>query len=150
MTAIDNPSTSESPSRLPAARPRRRWLSIVLGLVIFASGAVVGGGATVLVAVRQVREMITHPERAPDRIVARLHSKLKLNQEQTKKVEQIVKRRQAALMEIRREVQPQVIEQLDLFEQEVADVLQPDQKQRWHALLANLRTQWVPPMPPER
>lgn len=150
MTAIDSLPKSEGPSRLPAVPARRRWLSIVLALVIFVSGVLVGGGVTVLVAVRQIRDVIAHPERAPDRIVARLHSKLKLNDQQTKQVEQIVKRRQAALIEIRRTVQPQVLEQLDQFEREVADVLKPDQKQRWHELLANLRTQWVPPMPPER
>ena len=148
MTTIGEIPRGEAPGRLPALPRRRWWLSVVLGLVIFVSGAVVGGGVTLLVAVNQVREMVMHPEKAPGRIVARLRSRLNLNDEQAGQVEQIVKRHQAAIVDIRREVQPQVLRQLDEFEREVGDVLTPDQQKKWHGLLGGLRTRWVPPMPP--
>ena len=93
--------------------PRRRWLTVVLSLLIFAAGFVVGGGTAVITVLRTVRQNIHHPERAPARITARLRRRLDLSDEQTRKVQAIVEHRQLALMEIRRQVQPRVMAELE-------------------------------------
>jgi hypothetical protein len=41
-------------------------------------------------------------------------------------------------------VQPRVLKELDLVEQQVAEVLDPPQREKWHARFAELRCTWVP------
>jgi cell division protein FtsB len=128
-------------------RPRRRWLTVVLSLLIFGAGFVAGGGTAVIVALRTVRENIQHPERAADRIADRLRDRLELTDEQAANVRNIVHRRQEALMAIRSQVQPRVMAELDQARDEIADVLDPQRKAQWLTLFADLRRQWMPPLP---
>ncbi len=133
-----------------SARPRRRrWLSLMLAIVIFTSGFVAGGGITLVTLRNTLLYWVHHPEEFPPRAAARLRSKLDLTGEQTRRVEAILRRRQAVLQTIRREVQPRVIAELDLVEQEIAEVLTPEQRERWHARFTELRETWTPAIPQE-
>lgn len=142
------PSTPAVPAHsLPPPRRRRWWVSLVLALVIFGSGCIVGGAATLLVARNRILYALHHPEEGPARIAARLKRKLDLSDEQTQKVEAILAKRQAALAAIRRCVQPEVESQLDLVENEIAEVLDDAQRAEWHERIEALRATWLPPKP---
>jgi hypothetical protein len=133
----------------PRPRPRWRWLALFLAVVIFASGFIAGGGITLVTLRNTLLYYVHHPEQFPPVAAARLRSKLDLTDEQTRQVDEILRKRQAALQAIRREVQPRVLAELDLVEQEVAKVLTPEQRERWHKRFGELRETWTPPMPEE-
>jgi hypothetical protein len=83
----------------------------------------------------------------PGRIVTRLQSRLGLDEAQRSKVEAIVVKRQAAMMDLRRESEPRLMEQLDLLRAEVGEVLTEPQRQRWERMFDDLRARWLPSLP---
>jgi hypothetical protein len=138
--------TAPPPAGLPAPRPRR-WRSLLLALLIFVSGATVGGGLTLIRVRHGMWWAIQHPEEAPPRIAAHLRGKLGLSDDQTEQVEAIVRKRQRALQAIRREVHPRVMAELDRVEADIDYVLNDSQRAKWHALFAKLCERWIPPLP---
>ena len=58
---------------------RRRWRAHSRGLLIFFGGMVCGGGLTVIVAVRNIRHAIHHPEEVPARLTRYLTRRLDLS-----------------------------------------------------------------------
>ncbi len=144
MSMTETPQTVEQTPIVTPPRRRRWWVSLVLGLLIFAGGFTVGGVTSLVVARNQILHAIHHPEENPKRITAQLRRQLDLSDEQTRRVRAIVQRRLAAFAAIRREVLPEVRAQLDLVEKEIAEVLHEDQKARWHARFQQLRGTWMP------
>ena len=122
----------------------RRWL---FALLIFAGGAACGAGVTVVVIARVAHHVLMHPEEAPRRIAMRLSHRLDLSKEQTAQVEKIIRNRQGQIGEIRRDMQPRIETQLTRLESDIAAVLTPPQQQKWHALVATLRSNWLPLVP---
>jgi hypothetical protein len=145
--AMNTAATTDpiEPVRLPEVPKRRRWLSVLLGIVIFVSGLAVGGGATFIVLRNRVLQAIRHPEAEPARIADTLRHRLDLTPQQTSQVEEIVRAREGALLKIRRDVQPRVVVELDLVEEQVAGVLNDRQREKWHKLFSELRATWLPP-----
>jgi uncharacterized protein YneF (UPF0154 family) len=126
-------------------RKRRIWLSILLGVVIFACGAVVGVGAALYVVQRMVAEIVREPDRMADRMARHMERKLRLSGEQKAQVEAILKRRIDGLLDIRRDVRPRIAEQIDLLEQEMRDVLTDDQMHEWESQLKIIKSVLVAP-----
>ncbi|MHB0956652.1 MAG: hypothetical protein ACYC0X_09390 [Pirellulaceae bacterium] len=141
-------STHRSVAYTPTANGRRVWVRIALWLVIFGSGAIVGGGTTLLVVRNQVLLRIQHPEQMPTTLARQLQWKLSLDDSQRAEVESILYRRQQALQELRREVQPKIEQQLDQTEREISQVLREDQRTKWQTRFRTLRSRWLPPVPP--
>jgi alkylated DNA repair dioxygenase AlkB len=129
-------------------QPRRRWRTILFALLVFIAGMATGGAVTIVSVVHHVREAIHHPERAPERVAKMLKHRLALNETQTAQVQEIARQRQAELESIRREAQPRVMSQLDLFRDQVSHVLDDKQKVRWQAEYRQILENWLPPMPP--
>ena len=144
---IASDSTNLPLTSVPAAPRRRGWRTLLLALLIFVSGLIVGGGTMLITVRHRALRVLHHPEEVPARIAARLRWKLGLSDEQTQQVEQIVRKRQQALQAIRREVQPRVTIELDRVEAEIAITLDDAQRAKWHALFAKLRETWIPPPP---
>jgi hypothetical protein len=145
-----DPNTSEmhrSPTR-PAVPRRRLWIGVLLSLVIFVSGGLAGMGTTLIVSRNRVLYAIHHPEQMPSLIAARMRGKLNLSEEQVLQVETILGRRQLAIQAIRRQFQPQVERELDRVEEEIAQVLDDQQRARWHEHFGQLRHTWIPEPPP--
>ena len=69
---------------------------MLLGLVIFVSGGVCGVGIGIWFEKQHFLEVMHHPERGPERLVARMQSKLQLDDQQTRQIQAIVKKRVAA------------------------------------------------------
>jgi hypothetical protein len=126
---------------------RRRWTRWLLALAIFVGGAAFGGVLTAVVIVRSVHHAMMHPEEAPARITARLTHRLDLTPAQADQVRQIIARRQQSLVAIRRDVQPRIEIELTHLESDIDQVLSPPQRDKWHAMLTNLRQNWLPPVP---
>jgi cell division protein FtsB len=143
-----------SPSPAPGAAPplaprrRRRWPTLLLALLLFASGLAAGAGATALLIVRRAQATIQQPERMPARLARHLGRRLDLSPEQSARVQAILAERQAALQEIRSRCQPEMEAELDRIEREVAAVIEGEQVERWERLFRRLRRAWVPPLPP--
>ena len=129
--------------QVPVAR-RRRWVSILLALVIFGSGCIAGGAAALLIVRNRIREAVRHPELAPTMVANVLRRKLALDEEQTQAVEAILRTRHEAF---RRQMHPRATAELQRVEKEVAEVLTPAQQTKWEALLDEWRSNWVPPPP---
>jgi len=123
-------------------------VSLILALVIFGGGFVVGAGTAVVVAVRRVQHAIHHPEEAPARMTARLKRKLDLTDAQTVRVLAILTERQEAFQAIRREVQPRVLAELEQTRDQIAAALDPPQQAQWRRMYADLRARWLPDPPP--
>lgn len=144
----ESAAPAESPPT-PLPRPRRRWwVSLILVLVILAAGFVAGACTTVLVIVQRVRYAAQHPEEMPERVTARLERKLDLTDAQADKVLAILTERQKVLLAIRREVQPRVLAEIDLADQEITAVLDDSQKSKWRRLFTRLQRDWQPALPP--
>jgi shikimate kinase len=147
---MSEPHASPHEMRQPAAPRRRRWwVHVLLSLVIFASGGAVGVGATLIVLRNRVLYAIHHPREMPVRIAAGMRRPLQLSDEQVRQVQQILSQRQQVLQNIRRRVQPEVEAELDRVEQQVAEVLDNQQREWWREYFAHLRGTWLPPLPTE-
>jgi len=130
-----------APSRL---RPRRTWFTVLLCLVIFFAGGVVGVGGTLLRIGHQTREALRNPARIPHRIALNLQSRLDLSEDQTARVETIVKRRQARLLAAREQLMDDVDPVMDDLEADIAQVLRPEQARQFRERFRQLREEWLP------
>ncbi len=123
-------------------------MSVLLGLLLLAFGGVIGSGVTALVIVRSVHNRLHHPDQFPAHAAARLRRTLDLSPQQTAAVETILRNRQAAIQDLRREFQPKVETEIDKLRDEITGQLTPAQAARWNRWLADKRRTWLPPVPP--
>ncbi len=132
----------------PAHAPprRRRWPSVLLALSLLLSGAAIGAGLATIVIVKRFQYGFTHPETFPAAAAGRLRRVLDLTPGQVQAVESILRRRHAALQEIRREFRPRLESELDQIQREIAETLKPDQAARWEIWIRDKRAQWLPPL----
>lgn len=129
-------------------KPRRRWLTVLLGLLIFGAGFASGAGVTIVVAVHRLQYAIHHPEEAPTRVAATLKRRFRLDDAQASQVEIIVAKHQVELGAIRNEFQPRVMAQLQEIRDEIGRVLDASQRERWNRMFDDVRDRWLPPAPP--
>jgi hypothetical protein len=134
-------TTWYSPSAERGARPpSRRWM---LGLMacIFLSGTVIGGGSTMIVVNHRMEEAAgRHLDAACSRMVPALQKELDLSEVQTAEVAATVRRHLTKLDEIRETlIRPAMASEFKQMEDQVAAVLDADQKERWHSWLEERR-----------
>ncbi|MCE9547732.1 MAG: hypothetical protein K8T25_19855 [Planctomycetia bacterium] len=137
----------QSPAPLPVPQRRRWWKPVLLLLVGFICGGVVGIGGTLKVIDNRVQEAIHHPERMPERLAARLTSRLSLSPKQRAEVLAILQTRQRQMLSIRHRVQPEVETVLDGVEGDISAILDPKQREKWLHDIHYLRDRFTPPMP---
>ena len=138
-------SSSVDQQMLPVRRPF--WKPVLLSLVIFASGAIVGTCATLILIRQQVHYRIHHPNEMPGRIAARIQRKLDLGDEQTEQVQAFITERQQAIQKIRREFQPRLETELNQMQTQIADLLDDSQRVAWEAWFQEVRATWIPQAP---
>lgn len=144
-----NPKHGIPEHGIPEQKSHRRqfWKPVLLSLVIFASGAIAGTCATLMLIRNQVHYRIHHPEEMPANVAARLQRKLDLSDEQTEQVLTVLTERQQAILEIRREFQPKLETELDQLEKQVADLLDDSQRTTWQQKFQAMRAEWLPAVP---
>ncbi|MGD9632699.1 MAG: hypothetical protein AB7G28_10290 [Pirellulales bacterium] len=148
MTDNDSNDSLDALPRQDA--PRRRWLTILMVLVIFLAGMASGAAVTVVYAVNRLQFAIHHPETAPPRIAAAVARRLDLDAEQASRVEAILAAHQQEIMTIRRKFQPEIVAQLNSVRDEVAGVLDAPQRAKWTELFAKFKERWLPQPPAEK
>lgn len=135
---------------LPAPPRRRTWLTLLLCLLVFGGGAVVGAGAAVTWVGRQVRDAARHPEDAPGRIARRMQSRLDLDDAQAARVEAALARHHAELLEARADFIERAAPILDRMEADVAAELPAEKAGDWRGQFRRLRDDWAPPFERQR
>jgi hypothetical protein len=146
-TMMEEPDT-DKPS--PRAKKSSNVKQIILGIIILLCGFLIGSGMTILIARRMVVNAIKHPEGIPQRITNRIKRNLDLSDAQAETVQQIISRHLRDLYQIRRETQPRVRQNLEQLKEEVADVLNKKQEQKWRERFESLERLFPPdPTSPE-
>jgi predicted Co/Zn/Cd cation transporter (cation efflux family) len=130
------------------AKRRRRWLSVLVGVLIFGGGFATGVGVTIVTAVHRLHYAIHHPEQAPARVAATLKRKLSLDEAQTSKVESVVAKHLQVLIAIHNEFLPKVMEQLRQIRDEIGETLDEKQREHWYKMFDDVRERWLPALPP--
>ncbi len=138
-------SSSLEERPLPIRRPI--WKPVLLSLVIFASGAIVGTCSTLMLIRNQVHYRIHHPEEMPGNVASRLQRKLDLSDVQTEQVLTVLTERQQAIQQIRRDFQPKLEAELDQLEKQIGDLLDDSQSTTWRQKFQAMRAEWLPAAP---
>jgi len=147
MTAFKQNQAETGGSKTVRPRPRRLWIRLVLYVVIFLSGGVVGVGGALFVIRARVLHAVHHPDEMPKLIAKRLQGVLALDDEQTQKIGVVLQERQSALQEIRSRYQPEVEAELEKVDEQISEILDKDQRAEWRERFQVLRETWVPPIP---
>ena len=130
----------------PVIRPRRRWVwPVLLALVIFVSGVLVGGGLTFKIITSGFKRSFQDPEVSAERITNRMKRRLDLTDEQVVQVRRIILERQKAFQSMRKQVRPQLEAQIEKTRQELAAVLSPEQARKWEKRFGHFLKFWLPP-----
>jgi hypothetical protein len=128
-------------------RRRRVVKMIALAAIIFAGGGATGWGVAILH--RPPPPMFGEPPtpRVND-MVSRLRDELLLSDDQAKQVKEIYQQRNDALQAIREKMGPQLKAEYDKLNEQMKQVLNPAQFQRWHERFEDVRGRMLPPGPP--
>lgn len=135
----DTPPTPIPPPAQPGHRRTGRGRAILLSVVIFLCGAIVGGVGAMALLHRTLIKGRPHPEHAPALAGRHLQRKLDLTDEQAEEVRAILKRRFAALRTIRDRTHPHIQGEMTLLEDQVAEVLDERQAKEWRTMCSRFR-----------
>lgn len=138
-----------SPTGVRITPKKRQWRSFFLGILILLFGIAIGAGGTVVIMKRVILHAIHHPEEAPQRMTDRVRSRLDLSEDQAVKVKAILTERQKEIQALRRQIQPQVENELQKAKEDVAAILRPEQAEKWRERFDQLRI-WFPALPEDR
>lgn len=148
-TTPETTLSEPSPSIQPPVHKRRSWIKpLILAVIVFLGGGVAGGAGTLMFIHRHLGEFIRHPEEAPQKLMPILKRRLGLDEEQSTKIEAIIREHHRELLEIRYEVAPRVRTELDAIQTEVSGILTPSQRGLWDRRMTQLTNFWFPTLPP--
>ena len=129
-------------------KPRRRWLRpVLLGLVIWFCGLIMGGGLTLHVLWGELNRVARNPARLTERITYRITHRLDLNEAQQNQVRRILGKYQKEFTDLRREVRPRINSLLESARQDITDILTPEQVPEWEEYYREVRGRFLPPLP---
>ncbi|HXT60585.1 MAG TPA: hypothetical protein VN699_18235 [Pirellulales bacterium] len=132
----------------PAAASRvrlRRWLSLVIMLVVFGSGAAIGSGLTTISIENNFEKRWQNPAEGRERMLAALRRDLHLSDPQSEEIEQILKTHDNAVMKVWASTRPQMRALFKQLDEQIAGALTTDQQPQWHAWLEKRRSRVCPP-----
>jgi Spy/CpxP family protein refolding chaperone len=128
---------------------------IMAGLVLFASGAVMGFfGARFLAERGRLALLHGDPRQFSEMVVRRLSDDLDLTSAQREKLRPIIRKTSERMIEIRREQEPKVREAIENSITETRAILTPEQREKFAALMERLQERrralerFGPPPPP--
>jgi autotransporter translocation and assembly factor TamB len=127
------------------ARPARRWIrTLLLGVIIFVSGALVGGGLTFKVIATEFKRFFQEPEALAESITHRMKKKLDLTDDQAVQVRRILLERHKAFQALRKEVQPRWKAEIESTRRKMAAVLTAEQARKWEKGFRRFSKFWLP------
>ena len=137
---------AQDQSIAPVTRPRRRWVwTVLLALVIFISGVLVGGGLSFKIITSGFKRSFQDPAVSAEHITKRMKRRLNLTDEQAVQVRRIILEQQEAFLSMRRQVRPQLEAQIEKTRRELATVLTPQQARKWEKRFSHFLKFWLPP-----
>ena len=142
MNAAKNDTPADK--GLPSPSPKRRCSRVVLPIIIFVAGGLIGSGLTVIFRPEQTRRGRRSLEETRDRMTEKIADKLDLSVQQTEQLRRIVEDRLNELQKLRREVQPRMEKEAAILKANLAAVLNDEQKARWEELYTELFNRWFP------
>jgi Spy/CpxP family protein refolding chaperone len=112
-----------------------RALAVVTVVSLFVAGIAIGALGMHIYQDRQLRH--AGETRGPDRgfFTRRLWRHLDLSDDQQRKIGEILQRSREEAMDLRRDVRPQVMAIMDRAHEEIADILNPEQREEFQSLL---------------
>ncbi len=153
QTTFDSADNAHSAAAVAVRQPRGRLRSFVLWALIFVAGIVIGAASSVAYT-RHVLlpQVITgtgrfEPEKATTRVSGRLSDDLDLDEEQSKKVREVVRSHFGRMHAFREELRPRFEEEMQRFRGEMAEVLTDEQFAEWEQHLDHLRREFFPHQP---
>lgn len=124
----------------------KRWKSILLIVLVFFSGVVLGVVVTRTVTRHFVRMAIVHPERVQNLIERSLTRRLQLNTDQQIKLHDILTDTRGRMKTVREQFRPQIQAIYQETDTNIEAILTPDQQAKYekikeadHPLLRTLR-----------
>lgn len=123
--------TDNTPTTPPRRLLHRRGVLIALFTLTFIAGGISGGAIAFKIVSHRFHLRSRSPKDIPQRITMRMKHKLDLTDTQAEQVQEILTRRFAAIMDIRRKIYPMMKPEFDQTLKEVSNVLNPDQAEKW-------------------
>ncbi|TWT96523.1 hypothetical protein [Neorhodopirellula pilleata] len=148
-----NESTQSSSKSIPLQRWRRAlpaWVQVCVLLLVFASGIGVGAVGASQYMLSRMQHYRENPEVFPEELSAKLQSRMNMSDDQTSKVRDIVTLRHGNITSLRDASAPGILQEFSLMEQEIADVLDPAQREQWHETADWVRKTFLPTDPAAR
>jgi hypothetical protein len=143
--------TPREPALDAPPRRRSRWLSVLLAFFLLSLGFVGGVGATIYVVSSHLMDHLRDPSALPRLLTMRLDQRLDLDDEQEQAVEAILQQRLDRLHRlVYASWDPFIEPHLQSLHDQIALVLNAEQKRRWARAYARIREQWLhkPGKPP--
>ncbi|MHB8770210.1 MAG: hypothetical protein ACYC7J_04360 [Syntrophales bacterium] len=140
---------TEKPSEALAKPRRRRLWTVLLALIIFICGVLVGGGISFKIVTAGYKRALQDPDVLAEKIVRRMERRLDLSTDQVKQVREIILEQQKAFQSLHREFRPRLDSRIEKTRKELAKVLTPEQAQKWERTFVRMHRFWLPPLPGE-
>ncbi len=140
------PSTSTL-SRRPIQQWKRAlpaWLQVSVLLLVFASGIGVGAVVASQYMLSRMQYYRANPDVLPAELSAKLQIRMNMTDEQTAEVLAVLKRRHGNIASLRNASTPGILREFSLMESEVADLLNPRQREQWHKTADWARKTFLP------
>lgn len=148
MNQSTKSSSKEKSHRWRRALPA--WVQVSVLLLVFASGAGVGAVGVSQYMLSRMQYYRANPEVLPGELSAKLQSRMSMSDEQTAKVLAIITLRHGNIASLRDAAAPGILQEFSLMEQEIADSLNPEQRQQWHETADWARKTFLPIDPSAR
>ena len=143
-------TTESTPS--PMTQDYRRalpwWVQITVLLVVFVAGGVAGSMITTRVIHSRLEQYRQQAPIFSEDIVMRLRIRLSLSDEQVVEVRRIVESRHSKMIEYRNDGSHKMHAEFDAMIEEVANVLDEFQAQRWRGIADHVKRTYLPPKTP--
>ncbi len=122
--------TEQKPVYVPKTS-HEKLMSVLLCVVILTAGIAIGASLMFIALSAQQDSYDQHPEIYADRMLRRLNRELDLTPQQRSELDPIIRKHTQALEEIRGQVRPKIVEQLEQLDSEIAAVLDEQQNEIW-------------------
>lgn len=131
------------------AKPKRRWIrQIAFSLLILFCGAAIGSAVTLNVVWKRFVEGFQRPEEISGRVLNRMKWTLELTHEQEKQISEIFREHERTIRELRMEYQPLIHAEMDSLQEELKDILTPEQIEIWDERFRGMERMWMGPRQP--
>lgn len=112
--------------------------SILLGMVILAAGIAIGASITFIRLSRPIPQPQREPEIAAEQTLRQISRELNLSPQQRQQLEPIFQKHFRILNDLRAQVRPRIVAQLEQMNEEIFSVLDEPQRQLWQQRIRRL------------